>query len=1095
VTNNDVPGDPPSQKSRLLTVNDGDVQPTIGFSPSSPERGQAVNFTIEGVPVDIDKATWTMGGSGCDGASATQVCVPSLFDKCKSLSFEYSTSGTKTVRLTVEALGLTYPETQTTVTVAATGSCEPTTPPPTPTPTVCTYNLGPTRAVLGPNGGETTYTVNTQSGCQWTASTGTPWITILAPSGQVTGTGTVRIRVAENTGPERIGSVLSGGQGFAVVQEAPWVPANFTMSNPQPEIGEVVTFSVDPILEVKSWDFGEADCRGNEPDVDCLFLPTNACNTMQWSFASAGQKSVTMVLTDGRTQTKPPTVVNMGECCLADGRPNADFMMSADEAYTGETITFTDLSEKSFASSTKALSFGWNPQNPEIGEIVAFTFAGLTGDVARATWDFGGTGCDDAPSVSVCDPGPWDECKTTSFTYDSSGDKTVTVTVEMEGGGSEIVGPRIVTIANAGECDDGGGGGGGGNTCSYSVSPVSASLSHTGGSGSFAVTTTQDCQWSPITYSPWVHITSGGGFGSGAVGYTVDANTASYSRSATIYVEGQAFRLTQSGDKGDTAPSEWRWTVTRVLNEDGETVDEDYYASADQHMSYRFNDPGRYRVSLTAINCYGTNSTHRYVEIIESPVKEFVIGAAISQTGANDTTWETDLRFYNPCGELLDVRIEYLPENTNNVGADLFFREFQLQQNETRTFEDITEAIPGLSDPVSGSVRIGTTSDSGCQVLSVSRTFNDTPEGSVGLFVPALPVKRVGLEYLDVTGLLHNQSYRSNLRLVNYSDEEVWVPLTAYDKLGAQFGDRRSVKVKAQSTRQLDNVAVNWFGETDDVAPFSVRAEIDGLDVEALGTVIDNITGDAVLYQSSFHDENQIWLVGAASLAGANNSQWRTDLWLYNPTEKWLLGEIEFVVGDAPSESYGFEWPPLPKKRTRQYIDIVSDQLGLEGTRGYIVLKGDGPAPQVSARTYNLDPGGGTYGLNLRAFGSKDLLQPEEVGYIAGISNSEDKTVGYRTNVGVLNTNRYGWTTVRIAMYGLDGNQAAEPYETQIAPGKLRQFDIFKALDLGEVTMTGSLKIEVIGGGAVAVYVTEIDNRTQDSIFIPAQRLFMGLGR
>jgi hypothetical protein len=29
----------------------------------------------------------------------------------------------------------------------------------------------------------------------------------------------------------------------------------------------------------------------------------------------------------------------------------------------------------------------------------------------------------------------------------------------------------------------------------------------------------------------------------------------------------------------------------------------------------------------------------------------------------------------------------------------------------------------------------------------------------------------------------------------------------------------------------------------------------------------------------------------------------------------------------------------------------------------------------------------------------------------------------------------------------------------------------------------------------VAVYATEIDNRTQDSIFIPAQQLFMGLAR
>ena len=32
---------------------------------------------------------------------------------------------------------------------------------------------------------------------------------------------------------------------------------------------------------------------------------------------------------------------------------------------------------------------------------------------------------------------------------------------------------------------------------------------------------------------------------------------------------------------------------------------------------------------------------------------------------------------------------------------------------------------------------IDTVSESGCKVLSVSRTFNDTPDGTLGLFVPA----------------------------------------------------------------------------------------------------------------------------------------------------------------------------------------------------------------------------------------------------------------------------------------------------------------------------------------------------------------------
>ena len=326
---------------------------------------------------------------------------------------------------------------------------------------------------------------------------------------------------------------------------------------------------------------------------------------------------------------------------------------------------------------------------------------------------------------------------------------------------------------------------------------------------------------------------------------------------------------------------------------------------------------------------------------------------------------------------------------------------------------------------------------------------------------------------------------------MNYGETDSWVSLTAFVRNGDQVGQTRSVMVRGLSTKQINEVS-KWLGVDDNLAPFTVRAGVEGLEMHVLGTVVDNITGDSVLYLPSFHDEPRIWLVGVAHLEGVNESQWRTDLWLYNPTETWLGGELEYVVGDSPSDVYGFEWPILNNNRIKQYIDIVGEELGLLESRGYIVLTGVDVAPQVAARTYNLDPSGGTYGLNLQAFGSDDLLEPGETGYIAGISNSEDQNIGFRTNMGFLNTDRYGWTGLRVTMYNLDGTLAAEPYEFDIAPGKLLQFDIFKKLGLRKITMTGSVKIEVLNGGSVASYATEVDNRTQDSIFIPALTKYQG---
>jgi len=48
----------------------------------------------------------------------------------------------------------------------------------------------------------------------------------------------------------------------------------------------------------------------------------------------------------------------------------------------------------------------------------------------------------------------------------------------------------------------------------------------------------------------------------------------------------------------------------------------------------------------------------------------------------------------------------------------------------------------------------------------------------------------------------------------------------------------------------------------------TVRADIEGLELHVLGTVVDNATGDSVLYLPSVHDDDRIWLVGVANLEG-----------------------------------------------------------------------------------------------------------------------------------------------------------------------------------------------------------------------------------
>ena len=236
-----------------------------------------------------------------------------------------------------------------------------------------------------------------------------------------------------------------------------------------------MTVTVDPLLGVASWDFGEPNCNGGSPTINCSYLPTGACNTLQWTYPTSGEKSITMVLTDGRTMTKNPTVRNTGVCCFADGRPDASFIMSPNEAYVGNRVIFTDTSSNSSAKTSKALGFASTPSYPEIGQNITFTLDGLTGSVTRATWDFGDFGCDGQAAVQECVPNLWSDCTAMTFAYTSGGGKMVSVNVELEGGGTQSAGPLAVDVANSGSCE------GGDVGCSYTLSSTSETFTFDGG--------------------------------------------------------------------------------------------------------------------------------------------------------------------------------------------------------------------------------------------------------------------------------------------------------------------------------------------------------------------------------------------------------------------------------------------------------------------------------------------------------------------------------------------------------------------------------------------------------------------------------------
>jgi len=81
----------------------------------------------------------------------------------------------------------------------------------------CRFDLAPSSHTLSAAGGTGTVTVAASSECAWTATTTVNWIALIEPiSGS--GNGTVGFSVAVNTGAERSGVVIIGGQQSRLTQ-------------------------------------------------------------------------------------------------------------------------------------------------------------------------------------------------------------------------------------------------------------------------------------------------------------------------------------------------------------------------------------------------------------------------------------------------------------------------------------------------------------------------------------------------------------------------------------------------------------------------------------------------------------------------------------------------------------------------------------------------------------------------------------------------------------------------------------------------------------------------------------------------------------
>jgi Putative binding domain, N-terminal/Viral BACON domain len=216
-----------SVTSNPITVGPGTATLTIAQNPDATQRigsmtiaGQTYTVTQAAQPgctytiSPLTKSAVAAGETTTAAVTATPGCAWTAVSPVEWIAITDGASGTGNGTVTMaiatnsgttqRSAAVTIAGRTFTITQVGTGACA--------------FTLGPT-ATSSPAAGEmTSATVTTGNTCVWSAASGAPWILVSAGSSGGTGSGTVTMTIAANSGAQRIAAVTIAGQSFTVTQ-------------------------------------------------------------------------------------------------------------------------------------------------------------------------------------------------------------------------------------------------------------------------------------------------------------------------------------------------------------------------------------------------------------------------------------------------------------------------------------------------------------------------------------------------------------------------------------------------------------------------------------------------------------------------------------------------------------------------------------------------------------------------------------------------------------------------------------------------------------------------------------------------------------
>jgi len=207
-------------------------------------------------------------------------------------------------------------------------------------------------------------------------------------------------------------------------------------------------------------------------------------------------------------------------------------------------------------------------------------------------------------------------------------------------------------------------------------------------------------------------------------------------------------------------------------------------------------------------------------------------------------------------------------------------------------------------------------------------------------------------------------------------------------------------------------------------------------------------------------------------------SQWRTDVWIYNPANAAATVEIQFLRRDTENTSPPTRTVTVAAGETKEYTDIVYSLFNLDGVYGALRFVSSTPVV-VTGRIYDenvvTNKGTGTAGQFFAGLSAQSAIGTGESTELIGLA--QDSAQLWRSNFGFVETAGAA-ATLEVRRLDATGTTLA----TKTYSIRARESKQFSITDIGgPLGANQRVTVRVTSGsGKVLAFASRLDNRTGD---------------